>query len=239
MITNTIASFNQLLLLSFFILGSVQSYGQIDGLEIIPEDSIHTDLSYNNFNLTFIHLKNNRTDSLFLRWEKTHSEFVDDWYVTLCDNVYCYGVVPDGAEMYGIAPSDSVYIRMEVNPYEVDAFGEIHIQLSEMDADPELTETLKYSFSTKNFTSLSTEALPEKGLTSYPNPFREELILTNPFTEDLNVRLIDMSGQLLKQLWIAPGQSEILEVRDLPAGMLHLNYCYEENCYSKLIIHIR
>ena len=141
--------------------------------------------------------------------------------------------------MYGIAPSDSVYIRLEVNPYEVDAFGAIDIRLSEIDADPNLSETLKYTFTTKNFISSTKEIVQRKTNISYPNPFSDMLTVSNPHDSSIDVQLRDLKGDLLKQLILAERETLSFEVSDIPDGLLNLIYCYGEHCYSELIIHIR
>ena len=180
--------------LLIFLLFGLKSSAQITGLEIIPIDSLHTDLGYDSYNLSFIYLKNNRADSLFLSWEIKEKELSSDWYVTICDNVFCYGVLPDSADMYGIAPSDSVYIRFEVNPYYVDGFGRVDLELKETDILSQSVQPLIFTFLTKNFTNVL-NPLDDAVSYAYPNPFQDYLILENPFVYDARVSFIDSKGR--------------------------------------------
>jgi len=147
---------NNLLKVGLFLIGAFMPMlclAQIQGLEITEADSLHTDLEYNTYNLSFIYLKNTNTDSLFLSWELTEEILEEEWYVTICDNVTCYGVLPDGADMYGIAPDQTVYIRMEVNPYDQDGFGHVRLLLTETNDPQSSAQYLDFTFETKNHTS--------------------------------------------------------------------------------------
>ncbi|MDG1296095.1 MAG: hypothetical protein P8P48_03075 [Saprospiraceae bacterium] len=181
-------------LLLIFLMSGLKSSAQITGLEIIPIDSLHTDLGYDSYNLSFIYLKNNRADSLFLTWEIKEKDLSSDWYVTICDNVLCYGVLPDSADMYGIAPSDSVYIRFEVNPYYVDGFGRVDLELRETDVLSQSIQPLKFTFLTKNSTNVI-NSLDDVSIVAYPNPFQDYLFLQNPFADDARVSFINSKGQ--------------------------------------------
>lgn len=181
----------------FSFLFSEKTNAQIAGLEFMESDSLHTDLAYDNYNLSFIYLKNNRSDSIFLSWEITSKELPDEWYVTICDNVACYGVVPDGADMYGIAPSDSVYIRFEVNPYDIDGFGKVEVNLKETDNASDISSSIVYTFLTKNFTNI-VQAEVEDVSYVYPNPFKTSFFLKNPFADKAKCKIINDSGSPIK-----------------------------------------
>lgn len=187
-------------LLSFWLLTFCHTLdAQIEGLEFIEDDSLHTDLGYESYNLAFIYLKNNRQDSLFLSWEITSKDLPEEWYVTICDNVACYGVLPDAAEMYGIAPSDSVYIRFEVNPYLKEGYGRVDLKLVETNTSAQVGNSLIFTFLTKNFTNIGQTALDDVSYV-YPNPFQDYIIVKNPFTTKASAKIINASGKLVSTI---------------------------------------
>lgn len=209
-----------LLKFGLFLLGTFMPmlcFAQIPGLEITEEDSLHTDLEYNTYNLSFIYLKNTNTDSLFLSWELTEKVLEEEWYVTICDNVTCYGVLPDGADMYGIAPDQTVYIRMEVNPYEHDGFGHVRLLITETNNPQSSAQYLDFTFETKNHTSTYqlVENLPN--LSIYPNPYTDYLYFSNPSNETIQVVLIDIQGAALKSFSISPQSNTYINTENLPS----------------------
>ncbi len=211
---------NNLLKVGSFLIGAFMPmlcFAQIQGLEITEEDSLHTDLEYNTYNLSFIYLKNTNTDSLFLSWELTEEVLEEEWYVTICDNVTCYGVLPDGADMYGIAPDQTVYIRMEVNPYEHDGFGHVRLLLTETNDPQSSTQYLDFTFETKNHTSAYQleENLPN--LKIYPNPYTDYLYFSNPSNETVQVDLLDIKGASLKSFSLSPQSNTYINTENLPS----------------------
>lgn len=223
-------------LLLIFLLFGLKSSAQITGLEIIPADSLHTDLGYDSYNLSFIYLKNNRTDSLFLTWEIKEKDLSSDWYVTICDNVLCYGVLPDSADMYGIAPSDSVYIRFEVNPYYVDGFGSVDLELRETDVLSQSVQPLKFTFLTKNSTNVI-NTLGDASIVAYPNPFQDYLFIQNPFANDARVSFIDSRGREYFMGKLAGLEQRKISPPDLIDGRMFV--LYETNTETKIIPLIR
>lgn len=211
---------NNLLKVGLFLIGAFMPelcFAQIQGLEITEADSLHTDLEYNAYNLSFIYLKNTNTDSLFLTWELTEEVLEEEWYVTICDNVTCYGVLPDGADMYGIAPDQTVYIRMEVNPYEYDGFGHVRLLLTETNDPQSSDQYLDFTFETKNHTSTNqlVENLPN--LNVYPNPYTDYLYFSNPSNEPIQVALLDIKGASLKSFSLSPQSNTYISTENLPS----------------------
>jgi hypothetical protein len=231
---NKILNILWVLLISF--LEFVPLNAQIDGLELIESDSIHTDLSYESYNLAFIYLKNTRADSLFLTWEITNKELPEDWYATICDNVFCYGVIPDSGVMYGIAPQDSVYIRFEVNPYMVEGFGRVDLDLVETGSTNVAKADLTYTFLTKNFTNTQQIELADE-LFVFPNPFLDQVSVQNPFDTGSTLSMLDASGRVFYQIELAAKEKRVLNLPSSNTGTVY--GLFETNSFKKVIPLIR
>ena len=51
--------------------------------------------------------------------------------MAVCDNYQCYGNIPNMADMAPIAPFDTVYMRVETNPFETPGEGVVRFRIYE------------------------------------------------------------------------------------------------------------
>ena len=104
--------------------------------------------------------------------------------------------------MYGIAPSDSVYIRFEVNPYLIEGYGRVDLKLKETNTSLQVDNALIFTFLTKNFTNIGQTAIEDVSYV-YPNPFHDSFIVKNPFSTRAKAKIINASGKLISLFELA------------------------------------
>ncbi|MEM1218586.1 MAG: T9SS type A sorting domain-containing protein [Bacteroidota bacterium] len=170
------------------------------------------------YNIFQVYLHNDSDDALNLSWRIVENTLPEEWNVTLCDNVNCYGILPQSADLDPIAAADSAIMKIDVNPELVAGQGILRFFINET-GSPNPYKELIFDISTG---TTNTKDLFSGAVQIFPNPATEWVRIENQLDQNLQFQLIDQQGRLLRMATLNSEDQLEWGLDDLARGTYYL-----------------
>ena len=187
-------------------------------ISITPTPTFQGVAELEAYNIFQVYLHNDTNEDINLSWRIVENTFPEEWGITLCDNVNCYGILPDNADLDPIAAADSAIMKIDVNPELVEGNGILRFFINETGA-PTPYKELVFEITTG---TTDTKDLFNGAVQIFPNPASEWVKVDNQLGFPLNVQLADYQGRLLRQAYVPSNDIADWQVSDLPKGTYFL-----------------
>ncbi|MCB0572871.1 MAG: hypothetical protein KDC66_24050 [Phaeodactylibacter sp.] len=161
-----------------------------------------------------INMLNETADSLALSWRNVESNYPDGWEVALCDNQFCYGLIPASGDMWPISTDEEAFLKLDVFTNGLPGTGTFRFRV--YPAGEPANYQLANFVITAGLTSTG-EAAPE-AIKLGPNPCKEQFSLSNPWPSELEVRLFNSTGMPVRIFALPPSAQGQISMAGLPAG---------------------
>ncbi len=208
-----------IILLLFPLALSSQTFSFDPGAEIVDQ------VNYDEYSVHQIDILNETADTLQLSWKLVEKTFPEGWEVTLCDNVACYGGLPNSNDFYPIFDDNHGFVKLTVNPYQIAGTLEFLFLIFPTGNQNDFVE-MRFSLTAGETTA--TNAPTSESIKFWPNPVSETLYFKNNDSIPLFVNLTNITGQSLHSLHIQPQSQQEISVEHLENGMYFLKYFADE-----------
>lgn len=195
-----------------FCLAGLSAQGQFFSLQ--PDSLLEAQAETDIHNLFQIDILNETGGSLALSWRRVESNYPEGWEVELCDNQYCYGLIPPSGDMWPIGQGGSGYLRLDIFPNGQPGLGVFRFRVYPTGA-PDSYRLVSFIVQA-GLTSSGEPALV--ALRFGPNPCGELARLFNPWPQTLNLQLFNSAGQLTREFSVPPSAEAQLGLAALPPG---------------------
>ena len=204
--------------LSFAIFAlalSFQSFAQSYAFE--PSNEYSGIANLEEYNIYQVYMINTSPDTLWLTWRLTENTIPEDWEITLCDNVACYGTLPNTADMDPVFVADSAFLKLDINPGTIDGAGILKFRIYE-------TGTPNYEELTFHVTTDPTSLNENVRIQTkvYPNPSHNFLNISNLESTALDYTIFDGQGKQVLASSISANAEFTIQVIDWPSGQYFL-----------------
>ncbi|KAA3631870.1 MAG: T9SS C-terminal target domain-containing protein, partial [Bacteroidetes bacterium] len=190
-----------------------------------PGGEIVDQVNFDEYSVHQIDILNETSDTLQLSWKLVEKTFPEGWEVTLCDNVACYGSLPNSNDFYPIFDDNYGFIKLTVNPFQVAGTMEF-VFLIFPTGNQNDYEEMRFSLTAGGTTS--TTAPGSESINLWPNPASEVLYIKNNDNSTFRVNLTNVTGQTLQSFHIQPQRQKEIPVEHLGNGMYFLKYFADE-----------
>lgn len=187
-------------------------------ISITPSPTVAGNVELEAYNIFQVYLRNETNASIDLSWRIVENTMPEGWNITLCDNVNCYGVLPENADLDPIAAADSAIMKIDVNPELVEGSGMLRFFINET-GSPSPYKELVFDLSTG---TTDTKDLFNGSVQIYPNPATEWVNVDNQLPFPLKMQLADAQGRLVRQAEVASNDQQGWSVVNLPKGTYYL-----------------
>ena len=219
-------------LLMLFV-GSISTWAQLDIIETLQADSLTFDVEWNAYNHSYIYFRNTTNDTIHLNWRTVQQDNPEDWHMAVCDNYQCYGNIPNMADMAPIAPFDTVYMRVETNPFETPGEGVVRFRIYENGNTDEFT-TFHFGLKAPQLSNTINTDKPIN-FSIFPNPTQDIVHLTNHSAASFKYRLLDNQGRQLFSGQIQQGEYRQIDVSHLPSSNYLLLFENDKTIFSHIL----
>lgn len=186
-----------------------------------PGGEIEDQVNFDEYSVHQIDILNETSDTLQLSWKLVEKTFPEGWEVTLCDNVACYGGLPNSNDFYPIFDDNNGFVKLTVNPFQVSGTLEF-VFLIFPTGDQNASQEMRFTLTAGETTA--TNAPTSVSIKIWPNPVSDMLYLKNNDNAPLLVNLTNVTGQNLQSLLIQPQNQKEISVEHLENGMYFLKY---------------
>ncbi len=180
-------------------------------ISISPTGNMIGTAELEEYNIFQVYLHNDTDEALNLSWRIVENTLPEEWNVTLCDNVNCYGILPQSADLDPIAAADSAIMKIDVNPELVTGQGVLRFFINET-GSPNPYKELIFDINTG---TTNTQDLFSGSVQIFPNPATDWVRIENQHDQPLQFQLIDQQGRLLRM-------ATLNSQDQLEWGLLHL-----------------
>lgn len=195
---------------------ALSSYAQEISIE--PTNHLIGQANLEEYNVYQVYIKNEAESPIDLSWRIIENTMPEEWTVTLCDNVACYGILPANANMDPIAVGDSSLFKIDVHPGTTNGHGILRFLINETGTP---TPYKEHIFDVSTLTT-DTKDLFEGAVSVFPNPTTELVNIKNTLSNELSAQLMDLSGKLLNSTIVASGDQHQWILSDLAKGTYYL-----------------
>ena len=167
-----------------------------------------------------IHIKNEGTSNLNLKYKKISVDFPSKWDFSFCDNVNCITFFADSGTMAAIAPNDSES-SMKITTYP-NGFADTAIvkyQLIDLD-NPSKIDTIEFNIFVRWGASVNQLA---SNVACFPNPNKGQFTITG-LSEISNIELTNIQGQKVKFEQMIQGKQAFVATQETIPGIYILSY---------------
>jgi len=198
-------------LLFGLMLGSMNlAMGQF--YTITPNDTVVTIVPQNQLTIVDIYQHNATVDTIQLSWTKVYEDIPAGWDYSLCDLGTCYPGFPLGGTMALIAPPDSGFLGVNVDPFSLTGTLTVRFYVYETSA-PTQGDTLTWIL-TAETTGMEDEIA--NSFKIYPNPTTDVIYISYEAFPAI-VTVYDMNGKVMMNQNVSTN-NEAIDVSSLPKG---------------------
>lgn len=215
-------------LLLIFLSSALPLFAQ--SFSVSPTPNLEGVAGLEDLNVFDLYILNETNDNIQLTWRLVGNTFPEEWDVSLCDNVACYGILPTTNDFYPILVGDSSIFKIDVFPDGHVGEGLLTFWIYPTD-DPTNYEVV--SFSIVAGTSNTLDHRPSS-LHLFPNPASHDLNLKweksgTPF------QLMDSQGRVVRAGATTPNVTSI-PIQQLPSGRYFLQVIDQEGVITQQVI---
>jgi hypothetical protein len=203
------------------LLSFSASFGQ--AFDYSPSQTLHTELEYDTYSIVDIYMQTTDLSGITFAWETVENTIPEEWDYSLCDYTACFSGIPDDGIMTPIADAEMAdgtkgFLKITITPNEFFGTGNVKFYVYNQ-ADETEGDTIEFTFSLTGGVGLEEEVT---GLSLYPNPASETLVLTNGSNVDLTYSVLDLSGKLISMGYVNADSKETVDVSALQPGIYFL-----------------
>lgn len=194
------------------------SFCHAQSVSFSPGNDLYGTATLENYNIFQTDIQNLTDESLQLSWKFISDTTPEEWQISLCDNMNCYGFVPDNGIMNPIV-DDYAFIKLDVNPGMLDGEGVLTFLIFETDDQTESHE-IRFHIST---IQVANENIPQVSVQIFPNPATDFVNIESSENKDLLVRLSDAFGKQIHNSILTAGSEKSIETNHLSSGFYFLS----------------
>jgi hypothetical protein len=165
-------------------------------------------------------------EAITYKWDLISNTFPTEWECTLCDYQLCYFGIPNTSTMTPISLSDAMsgtigYINISINTGSTYATGEVVIYVYDL-LDINRGDTISFTISNINTTGV----IEEENFTEayiYPNPARNNVIISNPDDSPMTLTVYSALGLQIIAQELFPKETVNLKVDHLSRGLYYVS----------------
>lgn len=208
----------------FFLLFSFTVSAQ-QTFSFDPGGTIADQAAFDEYSVYQIDIVNETEDTLQLTWRLIEKTFPEGWEISLCDNVACYGGLPDSNDFYPIFDDNNGFIKLVVNPFQITGTMEF-VFLIFPTGQPDDYEEMRFTINAGETTSTNNPVL--ESIEVWPNPVHNNARIKNKSNHQLSVRLTDMTGKVIESFDVASQDQKEINTTFLESGAYLLQYFAED-----------
>lgn len=174
-------------LFSFFLLVNVT---QAQLFTCSPDTLIQAPAIPNVHNIYQINMDNQSGADLDLTWRLVEDDLPTGWTVTLCDNVACYGYMPNTADCNTIGPDEYAFMKMDFNPGLIPGVATFRFRVYPT-GEPMDFQVLTFIISSGGTTSVQELS----SIAVYPNPVDHVFNIDDPNQQIDKIHIFNALGQ--------------------------------------------
>ncbi len=186
-----------------------------------PGGTIEDQAAFDEYNVYQIDILNQTSDTLQLTWRLIEKTFPEGWEISLCDNVACYGGLPNSNDFYPIFGDNHGFIKLVVNPFQITGTMEF-VFLIFPTGHPDDYEEMRFTITAGETTA--TQDLILESVNVWPNPAQNNPQLKNNSNQQLSVRLTTVDGKVLDAFIIIAQDQKEVNTTSLESGVYLLQY---------------
>lgn len=178
-----------------------------------------------------IYFQNQTSSDLTLVWALSANSLDSDWFITLCDNGFCFTGPHPGGTMMPVAPGNNAFLKFTCD-IGIGEYGSGQLSYDVyVDGDP--STAVEVTFDVNGVVSI-TPAFAS-GVTVSPNPTTDILTLraNGSNLEDGQAQVFDLAGKLLREVSFAGVEAMDIDVQTLPQGAYLLRYTSEQGVVTR------
>lgn len=209
------------------------SFTTAQSFSFAPDDDYYGTAILENYNIFQIDIVNETADSLQLSWKFLTATTPEEWEVSLCDNMNCFGYIPDNGIMNPILDDDA-FIKLDVNPGLIDGEGILTFLIFETN-DQSVSHEIRFHIST---IQVANENIPQISVEIFPNPATDFINIENSENRDLVVNISNANGKQIHQSLLLAGELKKIETNELSNGFYFLSLINDKKIISteKIIV---
>ena len=205
---------------SLVLLSFLPSWLFCQDFSFSPGSDLTGEIDVDGYGVHQIDIQNNTADTLWLTWRLVENTLPEEWDLSLCDNVLCYGVMPTSADMNPIEPDSAAWIRMTTYPNNVAGSGYLHFWIYKT-GFPQDHVTMTFHLSA-GLTGTD-EKRSGGAIVAFPNPTSGPLSVNFPKNTSYSWILYNALGQPLAR-GECQGRSQHFDLSTYPSGKYWLQF---------------
>lgn len=167
-----------------------------------------------------IHIKNEGSANLNLKYKKISVDFPSKWDFSFCDNVNCITFFADSGTMAAIAPNDSESsMKITVYPNGFADTAIVRYQLIDLD-NPTKIDTMEFNIFVRwgaNVNEVSNK------VSCFPNPNKGQFAISG-VSEISNIELTNVQGQKVAFAQMIQGNQAFVSAKQAIPGVYYLSF---------------
>lgn len=205
-----------------------------------PSQSIHTELTTDTYAHSQIDFTTTPLDAIQYEWELVSNDIPTGWSYSLCDYNLCYAGIPATGTMTPITAAEATngttgYFKISLNPWQLAGSATVEIYVYDIN-DYNIGDTVTYTYNHVSSVGVGENGLAD--LTIYPNPATDAVTIGNISPEITQLQVINVVGEVVKNISLTGKNTQTLDVSDYPAGIYFVSYANSEGTTrtEKLVI---
>ncbi len=208
-----------------FLLTALATQGflcaQVLPFAVLPSIHVEAEVNLQQANEVWMYYQNTGPDTIRLVWRRIEVNKPAEWDIDLCDYGSCVGGVPPSGLMLPLAPQDSAYIKLIVQPKGMAGQATLQFRVA-LAHDQSKYADIQFTISAGQV--YITNPL-QAGITAYPNPARQHIIAQTNLSGGTWM-LLDAQGNKLATERADTDQT-VFDLRLRQMGLYYLRYTYD------------
>ncbi len=209
-----------------FLVFSVTSLGA-QSMSFSPNVDLYGTAILENYSVYQIDVLNETEDSLQLSWKFVENTTPEEWTITLCDNMNCYGYIPLSGIMNPIL-EDPAFIKLDINPHSTPGEGIVTFEIFETE-DQSVIHEIRFHIST---TPVSNENYADIKVEIFPNPASDFVVVEHSQLEKYNISITNANGQPVYLSELPPNEKREILTNDFANGIYYLSFLKDQAIIS-------
>jgi hypothetical protein len=201
-----------------------------------PSTTIVKYQKLNELSYDSIHIANNSTDTLNLKWELLEYDTVGGSYFDFCSTGNCWLAIPSSGSFPPIKPGGFGYAGVHIWTGNIVADCKARIWVYK-EGNYTVGDTLTYILHAINGTGIKDYSESDDSFTVYPNPVSDKVIISSTFNKPEEVKLIicNILGEVIFSKTGLTALSEI-SLDNFAEGLYFLNIISNNKKYVNKIV---
>ncbi|MCC6601431.1 MAG: T9SS type A sorting domain-containing protein [Crocinitomicaceae bacterium] len=181
-----------------------------------PGDQYYGSLPLEQYSVHQVNIQNMYSEDALITWRLIENTCPEEWEFILCDWPHCYDGMPTTGNMNPVAPGEYGFVKLTVNPYDVQGSGFLHFYIFPTGFNDNHVDLI-FHFSTEGL------AVAEKvsdNTLIYPQPASHYMTISGMTTNFFEIT--DITGSKVFTSNISAGRDILLDISHWPTGIYFL-----------------